>query len=582
MVHKTGCCSCLEQFALPFACEERISLAKMLFATRQNLQTNSRDALVSIIFLVVASVAWGQQPVGNEHRSGELELRRHFGEQQFSPPGGFILRQGQQLPELVWEHPLLVSKVLDDATIPTRWFNDQFESVKVASEPGRYYVYGEAPVPDGPPLRRAMTCCCVVKSRDLTKLANERIAEKSLGTSEAGKNSDRQREEAAELLNRWKSTEAGAVELAALLDSDQPTGSIRLGQLQMENATRHVRLKRKFMGIDQTPLVKAVPKKLAGAPAPTLHNRPLDQTGISEEQVKILKLKLDEWYAASQEPMAVVVARNGAVVLSQGYGEVEGDQVTVNTPMRLDSAMKPLIGLQLAMYVDQGAIQLDEPIGNFLPDFNSAKDRKLTFRAGHVHATGIHFPWELAFRRLFYFHTWNESLIAHCPREWDPGAKSRYGVVGVILSVRSLELLRGRNYWDAMERDMFSPLGIHDMLPGGTGFSAEDMARIGVVLANRGKYGSWEVISEETHDAILPTSLTPFFPDLKTKYGIGLQDFGHFLGPGSYGHAGGCGTLLVVNPDKRLVFAMARNGAGKDFQKHRAAVMTLLRKCCED
>ncbi len=36
----------LEQFALPFAREERISLAKMLFSTRQNLQTTSKDALV--------------------------------------------------------------------------------------------------------------------------------------------------------------------------------------------------------------------------------------------------------------------------------------------------------------------------------------------------------------------------------------------------------------------------------------------------------------------------------------------------------------------------------------------------------
>ncbi len=36
----------LEQFALPFAHEERIFLVKMLFSMRQNLQTNSKDALV--------------------------------------------------------------------------------------------------------------------------------------------------------------------------------------------------------------------------------------------------------------------------------------------------------------------------------------------------------------------------------------------------------------------------------------------------------------------------------------------------------------------------------------------------------
>ncbi|QDT33614.1 hypothetical protein Mal48_28680 [Thalassoglobus polymorphus] len=35
----------LEQFALPCAREERISLVKIQFATRQDLQTNSKDAL---------------------------------------------------------------------------------------------------------------------------------------------------------------------------------------------------------------------------------------------------------------------------------------------------------------------------------------------------------------------------------------------------------------------------------------------------------------------------------------------------------------------------------------------------------
>jgi CubicO group peptidase (beta-lactamase class C family) len=218
--------------------------------------------------------------------------------------------------------------------------------------------------------------------------------------------------------------------------------------------------------------------------------------------------------------MAVVIARNGVIVLAKGYGTLDGEPVTVDTPMLLHSAMKPLLGLQLAMYVDREIVRLDEPIGNFLPDFNTPQDRNLTFRAGHVHVTGIHFPWELAFSRLFYFHTWHEALIAHCRREWTPGTRYRYGVVGIILSVRALELMRGRNYWDAMERDLFEPLGIRDVLPGGTGFSAESLARIGVLLDNRGKYGKWEVISEETHQAILPTSLKPYFPAVNRVYGI--------------------------------------------------------------
>jgi len=35
----------------------------------------------------------------------ETELKERFGEQQFAPAGGFILQQGQALPDLAWEHP---------------------------------------------------------------------------------------------------------------------------------------------------------------------------------------------------------------------------------------------------------------------------------------------------------------------------------------------------------------------------------------------------------------------------------------------------------------------------------------------
>ena len=127
-----------------------------------------------------------------------------------------------------------------------------------------------------------------------------------------------------------------------------------------------------------------------------------------------------------------------------------------------------------------------------------------------------------------------------------------------------------------MERDMFAPLGIRNVLPGGRGFSAENLARIGVLLDNRGKYGKWQLFSERTYEAILPRSLKPYFPKLAMQYGIGLQNAS--LGTGSYGHGGGCGTLLAVNPKTHLVFAMVRNHPGKDYRAHRSKLIATLRK----
>lgn len=59
-------------------------------------------------------------------------------------------------------------------------------------------------------------------------------------------------------------------------------------------------------------------------------------------------------------------------------------------------------------------------------------------------------------------------------------------------------------------------------------------------------------------------------------YGIGLQSYEARLGPGSYGHGGGCGTQLIVNPEKHLVLAMVRNDRGVDYKEHLAEVLMQL------
>ena len=330
------------------------------------------------------------QPVPPKKNNTLTRLKQRFGEQQFFPKAGFVIRLGQRLPELVWEHPKLVASVVTNPSIPTRWFNEQFEEVKTADKPGRYYAYGEAPVPSGPVLRRAMTCCCVGKDVNLTA-----VARKWLKVTRPVAKSKRKNDPIKAVLQRWHTTEQGAVELAAFLESGQRKGPSRVGQWQMENATRQVRLKRKLMGLDKEPIVKATVRPLTGRPAPTLRNDSLKRAGISQARVRKLEAQLDAWYAASQEPMAVVVARKGVIILAKGYGKTDDKQVTIDMPMLLHSAMKPLIGLQLAMYVDRGILKLDEPIGNHLPNFKTKRDRNLTFRAGHVHATGIHFPWNL-------------------------------------------------------------------------------------------------------------------------------------------------------------------------------------------
>lgn len=517
-------------------------------------------SLITVITSLLLSVSPGDIVV-SDITTRIAYMKDHFGEMGFRPEGGFIFRKGQTLPNLVWDEPEIAAALLRDSSIPTRWFDSDLNEVKKAEKTGRYYVYGEAPVPNGPPLRRAMTCCCLDKNVDIETLA----LTLNPGT----------KDKTNEIIREWKDSEQGVVTLLGKLDSKPPFKPKRPGQWHMENASVHVRLKRKLRNLNSPP-VKVTPRQVDGEPAPVLAKRATELTGADREFGVQMEALFNKWYRSCSQPMSVVVARKGNVIVSKGYGELDGKPVTVNTPMLLHSAMKPIMGIQLAMYADRDIVDLDQPVGDYLPEFNTPRDKGLTFRAGHLHVTGIHFPWDLAFSRLFYFYTWHEALIAHCPRDWAPGDRYQYGVVGIILAVRALELVTAKNYWEAIEEQLLAPLNIKDMYPGGTGFSAEGLAKLGVLMANRGKYGSLEFFSEETYKALVPGRLKDQYPkiDEKVERAVGFAP----MGPNRYGHGGGCGTYLLIDPAKHIVFAMTRMQKDSEYKEYREEAVALLEK----
>ena len=486
-------------------------------------------------------------------------VREHFGEMNFKPEGGFILRKGQVLPNLVWDEPEVAAALLKTTAIQTKWFDSDLNEVKTAEKTGRYYAYGEASAPDGYPLCRAMTCCCLEPTEDLHMLAVNRYPwdDRSI----------------KEIVKGWIESEEEVITLCGKMDAKPPYQPERPGQWLMENASVHVRLKRKIRKIT-TPPVEVKARRIDGKPAPVLSTGKVELTKSDSEFKAKMEDVFQRWYQSSGEPMCVVVARKGNVIISKAYGEICGKPVTVNTPMFIHSAMKPIMGIQLAMYVDRKIVDLDEPIGKYLPEFDTPKDKNLTFRVAQVHTTGIRFPWELAYSRHFYFNPWHEALIAKCPRDWNPGERYQYGCVGMILSARAIETVTGKNYWEAMEEQLFEPLGIKDMYPGGSGFSAEDLARLGVLVANKGKYGSWELFSERAYDAIMPVPLQKYIPNLDEKRtrGIGFTK----MATGFYGHSGGSGTCLLVNPENQLVFAMTRMQPDETFKEFNKEALDLM------
>src|SRR5437879_10344018 len=118
-----------------------------------------------------------------------------------------------------------------------------------------------------------------------------------------------------------------------------------------------------------------------------------EQVGVSAERLGRISSMLKKEIADGKLPGAVVmVARKGKIIYSDAIGFQDKG---TNTPMKLDSIFriysmtKPLVSVAGMMLVEDGVIQLSDPISKFLPDF---KDMKVSV-ASPVHVYTEHFTY---------------------------------------------------------------------------------------------------------------------------------------------------------------------------------------------
>jgi CubicO group peptidase (beta-lactamase class C family) len=102
-----------------------------------------------------------------------------------------------------------------------------------------------------------------------------------------------------------------------------------------------------------------------------------EQVGMSGERLRRITTMLRQEIADGKLPGAVVmVARKGMIIYSDAIGFQDKGE---NTPMKLDSIFriysmtKPLASVAAMMLVEDGVIQLTDPIAKFLPAFKDMK-----------------------------------------------------------------------------------------------------------------------------------------------------------------------------------------------------------------
>lgn len=337
--------------------------------------------------------------------------------------------------------------------------------------------------------------------------------------------------------------------------------------------------------------------------------------GIDRSELDEIKAQMQAAVDGEHIPGALLMVGNGegvGFVETVGYqGPEDNTPVNQDTIFRIYSMTKPIISVATMSMVEDGLLQLDDPVSRFIPEFADLKvideesgditstRNDMTIQHLITHESGLIQAFFSPDSRLGKLYSENVSMagtalqtaqaLGKLPVFFEPGTKWHYGhstdVLGAVLEVAA-----GKPLDELLAERIFDPLGMNDtsfyvplsksyriaepihgrmpdntvvrpMFSGGGGLnsSAENYLRFAEMLLNGGEYHGARIIEEDTLDLMTEkfigdeVSREYFFYGNRGDWGLGFHlqptDGGNADGPHNFGWRGIGGTLFIVDPE---------------------------------
>ena len=331
-------------------------------------------------------------------------------------------------------------------------------------------------------------------------------------------------------------------------------------------------------------------------PTPTVTPVPVTVTpalAISTPALLVKLPQLDQFVSeqANQQLFsgALLVAQQGQILLSKGYGMADQARQLPNTPQtrfRLGSVTKPFTALAILQLQAQGKLTVQDLICRYLPACPAAW-QAITLHHLLTHTSGIpdveRLPEYAQIKTLPTTPAQTIALFRDKPLAFTPGTHWDYSSSGYILLGAILEQVTGKSYETVLQENIFTPVGMqntgyeHDTATLARGYvNATTVAapiEMSLPFAAGGLYSTVEDLyrwaQALTTDALLPQPLldllfTPYAAIPQSdgaSYGYGWvisQPFGHRM----IGHNGGIdGFVASFNrfPDDDVTIILLSN-----------------------
>jgi CubicO group peptidase (beta-lactamase class C family) len=313
----------------------------------------------------------------------------------------------------------------------------------------------------------------------------------------------------------------------------------------------------------------------------------------------------------------LAVGLDGALVHSRAFGRLSYDPdaaaVATDTLYDLASLTKVVVTTTLSMIlVDEGKLDLDARVHAFFPAFSGPARERVTVRHLLTHSGGLQW-WAPLYKEVKGKKAYIERIVA-MDLAYEPGAKTVYSDLGIILLGDILERVSGTPFEELAEKRVLQPLAmkdsryrppaalldriaptendpwrgrvvrgeVHDenaLALGGVAphaglfATAPDLAHLAQALLDGGVFGGRRIVSRATVElfterAGIPVSSRALGWDTPTDESgqrsstpgqPGYSSAGSLFSARSFGHTGFTGTSMWMDPERELYVILLTN-----------------------
>ncbi len=284
---------------------------------------------------------------------------------------------------------------------------------------------------------------------------------------------------------------------------------------------------------------------------------------------------------------AVLIARDGELLLSKGYGTADRDRQEPNTPRthyRIHWLTMPFTAVAVLQLQAEGELEVQDSICRYLPDC-PAYWQNITLHHLLTHTSGVSDwiqPWAAEADKPTTGLERVEQIRQQAPY-FQPGAQFRYSENGYLILGAIIEVASGQPYDVYLQEHIFGPVGMENTgYQGGhiaTGYDpagrAAPVADVLFQYAAGGLYSTvedlylWDqalygeqLLAQEYLDEMFTGYATTPSTDFKeAAYGYGWF-VGETLGRRAILHGGamsGYTAMMLRFPDQRVTVIVLRN-----------------------